>query len=82
MRFSDEYLANEAKTKIRILNNTLPPGKKVIGITTLIKIEVEARRILYYAIERSLLPETKKLIIDLIEKTAKGLQLTPRPLFS
>lgn len=81
MRHTDEYLTNEVKNKIKTLNNNLPQSKQVKGVTALIKVQVEARKILYYAIERSLLPETKKLLVDLIELTAKSLKLTPRPLF-
>ena len=80
----DDALAQEVKYKIVQLNRTSDPPQQVKGIAGLIKLEIgrrEARRILYYAIERSLSPETKKYIANIIEQAAKSLKLMPTPLF-
>jgi hypothetical protein len=80
----DEALAKEVKYKIIQLNRTSNPPQQIKGIMGLITLEVgrrEAGRVLYYAIERSLSSETKKLIVDLIERAAKSLRLMATPLF-
>jgi hypothetical protein len=81
---NDETLAQEVKYKIIQLNRTSNPPQQIKGIMGLIKLEVgrqDARRVLYYAIERSLSPETKKFITDIIKQAAKTLKLMPTPLF-
>ena len=80
-----EYIEQEVKYRIVQLNRTSDPPLQIKGIMGLIKLEVgyrEARRILYYAIERSLPNDTKKLIAAIIERAAKSLKLTPTPLFT
>jgi hypothetical protein len=80
----DETLTQEVKYKIIQLNRTSNPPLQIKGIMGLIKLEVgrqEARRVLYYAIERGLSPETKKFIAELIERAAKSLKVIPTPLF-
>lgn len=80
----DQTLAQEVKYRIIQLNRALSPSEQIKGIMGFVRLEVgrkEARRILYYAIERSLTPETKKFISNLIERAAKSLKLMPTPLF-
>ena len=80
----DQTLAQEVKYRIIQLNRALNPSEQIKGIMGFVRLEVgrkEARRILYYAIERSLSPETKKFIGNLIERAAKSLKLMPTPLF-
>ena len=80
----DQTLAQEVKYRIIQQNRALNPSEQIKGIMGFVRLEVgrkEARRILYYAIERSLSPETKKFIGNLIERAAKSLKLMPTPLF-
>ena len=80
----DATLAQEVKYRIIQLNRTSNTQQQLKGIMGLIKLEIgrqEAHKVLYYAIERSLNPETKKFIADLIERAAKSLKLMPTPLF-
>ena len=80
----DQTLAQEVKYRIIQLNRALSPSEQIKGIMGFVRLEVgrkEARRILYYAIETSLTPETKKFISNLIERAAKSLKLMPTPLF-
>jgi len=81
---NDEALAQEVKYKIIQLNRMSVGQDQIRGIMGLIRLEVgrsEARRILYYAIERSLPAETKKFIAGLIEQAARSLRLMSTPLF-
>jgi hypothetical protein len=81
---NDETLAQEVKYKIIQLNRTAEPPKQIKGIMGLITFEVgrrEASKVLYYAVDRTLSPETKKFITDLIKQAAKSLKLMPTPLF-
>ena len=85
MRVKEEDVTAEAKNRIKKLNNNLPINKQIKGIVGLFQLHVgtkEARRILYYAIERNVLPETKKIIVYLIEHAAKSMKLPAYPLFA
>jgi hypothetical protein len=84
MRVREEDITAEAKNRIKKLNNNLPANKHVKGIVGLFQLHVgtkDASKILYYAVERNVLPETKKLIIYLIEQAAKSMKLAAHPLF-
>jgi hypothetical protein len=84
MRVREEDITTEAKNRIKKLNNNLPGNKQIKGIVGLFQLHVgtkEARRILYYAIERNVLPETKKLIVNLIEQAARSMKLPAHPVF-
>ena len=84
-RRDDEQIAQELKYKIVQLNRTADPLQQIKGIMALIKLEVgyrEARKVLYYAIERTLPADTKKSIASIIERAARSLNLTPTPLFT
>ena len=81
---NDETLVQEVKYKIIQLNRASNPSNQIRGIMGLIKLEVgrnEACRVLYYAIERSISPETRNFIIGLIERAAKSVKLMPTALF-
>jgi hypothetical protein len=81
---NDETLAQEVKYRIIQLNRTANPSQQIKGIMGLIKLAVgrqEAQRLLYYAIERSVSPETKQFIADTISRAAKSLRLIPTPIF-
>ena len=85
MRPMDEVsLAKEVKYRIVQLNRSYNL-QQIKGIMGLIKFEVgvtDKGRVLYYGIERSLSPESKKIIGAIIKQAANSLKLTTILLFT